>query len=319
MEIFDGHRALFRPLFNPAVAIGNFDGVHRGHQRLLAQTVAAAQRLGGDAVVLTFDPHPARVLAPDRAPPALSTRARKLELFAELGISACVVEPFTPELSRLEPEQFLRSILVDVLGARHVVVGYDFVFGHDRSGNTDTLQRFAQSHGFEVEIIAPVAVEQVVASSSRVRSLLGEGLVREAAALLGRDYDVDGTVVHGDGRGASIGVPTANIDGIQCMLPAHGVYAVRLQVLDGAPTDQIRALPGVANLGRKPTFGADHGLSLEVHVLDFSGDLYGRTVRVGFVERLRGEHRFAGVDALVAQIHADIEQARALFSPESAY
>lgn len=314
MEIFDGHRALFRPLFNPAIAIGNFDGVHRGHQRLIARTVAAAQRLGGDAVVMTFDPHPAQVLAPDRAPPMLTTRARKLELFADMGISACIVEPFTLELSRLEPAQFLRTILVDVVGARHVVVGYDFVFGHGRSGNTDTLRAFAEQHGFEVEIIEPVTVGEVVASSSRIRSLLGEGQVRDAAVLLGRDYDVDGTVVHGDGRGASIGVPTANIGGIESMLPAPGVYAVKLQVLDGTGSP---ARPGVANLGQKPTFGARPDLTLEVHMLDFTGDLYDQNVRVSFIERLRGEQRFAGVDALVAQIHADIARARALFSLES--
>ena len=314
MEIFDGHRALFRPLFSPAIALGNFDGVHQGHKHLLAETVAASRRLGGDAVVLTFDPHPAQILAPGRAPPLLTTRERKLELIAETGIDACIVEPFTRELSLLSPEAFLQNILVDVIGVRHVVVGYDFCFGRNRAGTTETLREFAATHGFTAQIIEPVKVAGAVASSSEIRGLLAAGEVSAVSVLLGRHYDVDGTVVHGDGRGTTIGVPTANIAGSTGLLPASGVYAVRMRILDSAPDDDLPdrrdALPGVANLGRRPTFDTGDQLTLEVHALDFSGDLYGRLVRVEFVERLRGEQRFAGVDALVEQIHRDIASAR---------
>lgn len=315
MEIFDGHRALFRPLFNPAIALGNFDGVHCGHQRLISQTVQASQRLSGDALVFTFDPHPAQLLAPDRAPPLITTRERKLELIAEMGISACIVEPFTRELSQLSAEAFIQTILVDIIRVRHVVVGYDFTFGKNRTGNTKTLQQFGASHGFEAEIVQPVAVAGEIASSSKIRTLIGQGDLSGARVLLGRDFDIDGVVVRGEGRGSTIGVPTANIEPHDTILPQTGVYAVRLRILDGGFAehdlpDRSVALAGVANLGYKPTFGGGTARTLEVHILDFSADLYNRAVRVEFVERLRGEQRFDDVDALVRQIHRDIDQAR---------
>ena len=314
MEIFDGHRALFRPLFSPAIALGNFDGVHQGHRRLLSETVAAAGRLGGDAVVLTFEPHPAEILAPERAPRLITTRERKLELIAEAGISACIVEPFTRELSQLSPDEFLRSILLDVIRVRHVVVGYDFRFGRGRAGDARTLQAFAEEHGFDAQIIEAVQVADEVASSSRIRKLIAAGDVAQVEPLLGRCYDVDGPVVRGEGRGRTIGIPTANIDTRNPLLPATGVYVVRLRVLDADPDsglpDRDTALPGVANLGHKPTFGDGRERTLEVHALDFDADLYGRRVRVEFVDRLRGEQSFSGVEALVQQIRTDIEQAR---------
>lgn len=310
MEIFEGHRALFRPLIAPAIALGNFDGVHLGHQRLLGAAVAASRALGGDAVAYTFDPHPAAVLAPAKAPRLITSRARKLELLAETGISACVIEPFTRELAALAPEDFLQEILVEILDARHIVVGYDFTYGRDRAGNTETLRAFGAARGIAVEIIEPVEVAGVVVSSTRVRALVRDGAVAKARALLGRDFDVDGTVVRGDGRGARIGVPTANIAVDSALLPAGGVYAVRAQILDGASRSPL--LPGVANLGTNPTFVDRAELSLEVHLLDTAVDLYGKTMRVCFVERLRGEQRFDGVDALVHQIHADIDRARTI-------
>lgn len=320
MEIFDGHRALFRPLFTPAIALGNFDGVHLGHQRLLSETLDAARRLGGDSVVLTFEPHPAQVLAPHAAPPLLTTRARKLELVAAAGIRACIVEPFTPELARLAPDEFARSILVDIIGARHVVVGYDFTYGHNRAGNADTLQEFGRDHGFAVQVIEPVTVDGVIASSTAVRERVRSGDMAGARPLLGRNYDVDGTVVRGDGRGRSIGIPTANLELGGTLLPARGVYAVRVRIIDGdsdgdgdargGGSQRSATLPGVANLGMRPTFTDREQLTVEVHLLDFSGDLYGRALRVEFVDRLRGEQRFPDVDALVQQIRADIDRAR---------
>lgn len=314
MEIFEGHRALFRPLFAPAIALGNFDGLHRGHQRLLEAARQAAVRLGGDSVVFTFDPHPAQVLAPQFAPPLLSTRERKLELIADAGIAACVVEPFTRELAGSSPDDFLQTILCDVLGARHVVVGYDFTYGRKRAGTTQTLQAFGEKHGFEVEIIDPVSVDGIVASSTKVREFLGAGKLDGAALLLGRDYDVDGAVVRGAGRGRTIGIPTANVATEGVLLPKAGVYAVRVTMLDGGldagPGAARRKLDGVANLGTNPTFVDAGTLSLEVHLFEFSDDIYDRRVRVEFVERLRGEKRFEGVEGLVKQIHRDIAESR---------
>jgi riboflavin kinase/FMN adenylyltransferase len=308
MEIFEGHRALFRPLHAPAVAIGNFDGVHLGHQRLLETAARAARSLGGDAVVFTFEPHPAVVLAPHKAPPLLTSLARKLELLAQAGMDACVVEPFTRELADLSPEAFLQSILVEILGARHIVVGYDFTYGRDRAGTAETLRAFGAAHGIGVDVIEPVEAAGVVVSSTRVRELVREGDMAGARALLGRDFDVDGAVVRGDGRGARIGMPTANLATEGQLLPRGGVYAVRVQLLD---RPDARTVPAVANLGTNPTFVDRTELSLEVHLLDFSGDLYGQRLRVQFVERLRGEQRFEHVEDLIKQMHADVAATRA--------
>jgi riboflavin kinase / FMN adenylyltransferase len=323
MEIFEGHRALFRPLHAPAVAIGNFDGVHLGHQRLLDTAARAARALGGDAVVFTFEPHPAVVLAPHKAPPLLTSLPRKLELLAQAGMDACVLEPFTRELAELSPEAFLQSILVAILGARHIVVGYDFTYGRDRAGTTESLRAFGAARGMGVDVIEPVEAGGGVVSSTRVRELVREGDMAGARALLGRDFDLDGTVVRGDGRGARIGMPTANLDTGGQLLPRGGVYAVRVQLLEGAEPAgsapvRSRIVPAVANLGTNPTFVDRAELSLEVHLLDFAADLYGQRLRVHFVERLRGEQRFPGIDALLQQIRADIERARDILNAPGA-
>lgn len=311
VEVFDGHRALFRPLVAPAVALGNFDGVHIGHQRLLAAAVAAAGRTGGDAVVFTFEPHPMTVLKPALAPPRITPRDRKLELIAAAGIDVCVVEPFTQDLACLPPEQFLDQILVQTLGAKQVVVGYDFNFGRNAEGTARSLAEYGARAGFAVDIIQPVASEGVVASSTEIRDYAARGVLAGVRLLLGRDLDVDGEVVRGAGRGRSIGIPTANVRvAPEQLLPQPGVYAVTARVLD-APD---RAVLGVANLGTNPTFVDEGALSLEVHLLDFDADLYGKRVRVAFIDRIRGERRFSGPDELVAQIHRDIARGRELIA-----
>jgi len=302
MEIFEGHRGLSRALRAPAVALGNFDGVHVGHQALLARV---RQRSGaGEAVVFTFEPHPAKVLAPSLAPPLLTSPARKLELLAAAGIDACIVEPFTRELAALSPDQF-HDILLRNVGARHLVVGYDFSYGRGRSGTTDSLAKACASAGVGIDVIEPVAVDGLVASSTKIREFVEEGNMPGAAVLLGRPFEAEGTVVRGAGRGRTIGIPTANVATVAELLPPTGVYAVWLE--DRA-TGERR--PGAANLGVNPTFQDQGSLSLEVHVLDFDGDLYGHQVRVQFAERLRGEKKFAGPAELVAQIREDIDRAR---------
>jgi riboflavin kinase/FMN adenylyltransferase len=309
MDVFAGHRALTRSLRSPAIAIGNFDGVHRGHAALIREARSLAGP-HGDAVVLTFDPHPVQVLAPHAAPPLITTPARKLELLAAAGADAVVVEPFTAELAALHADPFVAEVLAGACGARHVVVGADFTYGKSRGGNVETLAAAGVRHGFDVSIVAPVAVDGEVASSTRVRGYLRAGDPRRAAALLGRPYDIDGEVVRGAGRGKGLGVATANVRVDGELLASPGIYAVTLERTGGDP----HPLPAVASLGTNPTFTDAGTLVLEVHVLDFDADLYGARVRVGFVERLRDEARFDSVDALLAQIAADITAARAIFA-----
>ena len=292
---------------SPAVTIGNFDGVHRGHQALVSAAVARARETGGVSVVLTFDPHPARVLGPGRAPAALTTLAQKEELLARLGVDRLAVLPFDAEVARLPPDAFAREVLHGTLGARHVVVGESFRFGHRREGDAGALAALGEGLGFSVRALPPVLEEGSPVSSSRVRDQLARGDVRAARALLGRAYFVDAPVVRGDGRGRTIGVPTANLAPENEILPARGVYAGRCRVPGGAWH------PSVVNLGHRPTFGGGHD-SVEAHLIDFEGDLYGARVRLEFRERLRGEQRFEGKDALVARIREDVAQARALFS-----
>jgi riboflavin kinase / FMN adenylyltransferase len=297
------------PHLSPAsVAVGNFDGVHRGHQALVAAAVARSRATGGAAVVLTFDPHPARVLRPQEAPAALTTLAQKEELVAALGIDRLVVVEFDTRLAALSPEAFAREVLQQALGARHVVVGESFRFGRGREGDPRRLEALGASLGFAVEVVPPLLEGGRAISSSRVREALESGDVGEARTLLGRDYFVDGEVVRGDGRGRTIGVPTANLAPEEQILPANGVYAARCRT--GAGAWHAAAV----NVGERPTFGGGR-VRLEAHLLDFEGDLYGAQLRVAFHERLRGEQRFDGKDALVAQIRRDIEAVRARLPP----
>jgi riboflavin kinase/FMN adenylyltransferase len=285
------------------IAVGNFDGVHRGHQALVAAAAAGAERRHGSTVVLTFDPHPARVVAPQRAPASLMTLEQKAEALAALGVERLAVLSFTPELARQEPERFAADVLVRALGARVVVVGANFRFGRERSGDVKQLRALGTAEGFEVLVIDPVWHAGAPVSSSRVREALAAGDVGTARALLGRSYSVDGTVVHGDGRGTSLGLPTANLVSDNEVLPSPGVYACRCLGAGG-----LRRA-AVANLGFRPTFAGEQ-MRLEAHLLDFAGDLYGSRLRLSFELRLRDERRFEGPDALRAQVLADAEQAR---------
>ena len=310
MDVFAGHGALTRPLRGPAVAIGNFDGVHRGHAALLARARGFADAHGGEAVALTFDPHPTQVLAPHVAPRLITTLARKLELLAQHGLDATVVEPFTAALAALSAPAFVEQVLVRALGARHVIVGHDFTYGKGRAGTVTTLAAEGARHGFTVEVVEAVEVAGEVASSTRIRGYLRGGDLERAAALLGRPWDVDGVVVRGAGRGKGLGIPTANVAPEGELLVSPGIYAVTL-----ARQDRDRQpLPAVASLGTNPTFVDGGALTLEVHVLDFDADLYGEVVRVGFVARLRDEARYDSVEALLHQIDLDITAARARFA-----
>jgi riboflavin kinase/FMN adenylyltransferase len=288
----------------PAVAIGNFDGVHRGHQRLFERTRELARAVGGESVVLTFDPHPAKLFAPALAPPLISPLDRKLELIADAGIDACVVATFDHTLAALSPEEFVDQILVGELSARAVCVGYDFTFGKGRAGDTAALATLGKTRNFSVTVIDPVSADGMICSSTKVREFVLEGRVEGAALLLGRDPEIEGEVVRGAGRGRTIQIPTANIRPATELLPAPGVYAGWARIPDGK-----RYLAAI-NIGSNPTFGGG-ALSVEAHLLDYDGkDLYGARLMVGLRRRLRAEVRFSSVEALVAQIRADIAETR---------
>jgi riboflavin kinase/FMN adenylyltransferase len=283
----------------PVLTIGNFDGVHPGHRALIDLTRELAAERSAPVAVLTFDPAPRDVLRPDNPIPRIQSLDQRLAHLAGAGVDITVVEPFTLELAALSPAEFASRILVERLRVRGMALGHDFRFGHKRAGTVDTLRELVQVPIRQVE---PLLLDGRPLSSSRIREALGAGDVAEAARLLGRPHEVEGPVVHGDARGRQLGFPTANVVPEHGLVPPGGVYAVRVE-LDGVER------PAVANLGTRPTFDG-HRLALEVHVLDWTGDLYGRSLRVGFVARLRDERRFDGVDALRAAIAADVAEAR---------
>ncbi|HEV8299182.1 MAG TPA: bifunctional riboflavin kinase/FAD synthetase [Acidimicrobiales bacterium] len=309
--LHDGEGPVDSSIDGTAVTIGVFDGVHVGHQYVLRELRKEAAAKGLRSAVVTFDTHPALVLRPENAPKLLNTLEQKLELLEENGVDATYVVHFDEARSRTEPDEFVREVFVESLRARALVVGEDFHFGRGRSGNVDRLRELGDRIGFEVrglELIRhdPHAAEPV--TSTAVRRALAGGDVAAAAAMLGRPYEVRGTVQRGDERGRTIGFPTANIPvSKQMAWPADAVYAGWYRRPDGA------VHPCAINIGRRPTFYEHAQQSLlEAHLLDFEGDLYGEEARVTFIEFLRSEHRFSGIDALGAQLKKDIEHARAI-------
>jgi riboflavin kinase / FMN adenylyltransferase len=292
-----------------AVAIGNFDGVHLAHRRLFELARERAGASGGKAVALTFEPHPVRVLRPQLAPPLITPLPRKLELLAECGLDAAVVQPFDLEYARSDAAEFVGRDLSGHLGAADVVVGHDFTAGRGRT-RVDGLRQLLAARGTRLTVVEPVAWEGLVVSSTKIRELLLEGNVEGAAQLLCRPHDVDGVIEPGSRRGRSFGFATANLRA-EAMLPANGVYAVRA-VLGGARYD------GVCNVGVKPTVQRSGPVTPEAHLFDFDGrDLYGERIRLAFVARLREERRFPSIDALRAQIAADAERARTILRDPS--
>ena len=288
------------------LALGNFDGLHRGHVKIIERVNRRAGERGSTSVVMTFDPHPPRVVRPDKAPPLIMTKAQRLEAIAASGIQGTAVVRFTHELSQWDPETFVRTVLVEWLHVAEVWVGANFLFGRDRAGNFSLLRALGARYGFRAEKIDPVRYREFVVSSTRIRRLIGEGRVDEAGALLGHPYFVDGTVVEGARRGRELGCPTANLDVVNELVPPNGVYATTVQL------DSV-IHPSVTNIGVRPTFGDTVQRVVETHVLGFEGDLYGAPVRLGFVQRLRDERAFESVEQLRAQIDADRQRARSLF------
>lgn len=290
----------------PVLALGNFDGLHRGHMKIIERVARGAAERNAMPVVMTFDPHPTRVVRPDKAPPLLMTTPQKVEALTRAGMGGVAIVRFTREMAAWAPETFVQRVLVEWLRVSEVWVGANFLFGHDRAGNFSLLRLLGARYGFRAEKIDPVRYKDFVVSSTRVRRLITEGRVDEAATLLGRHYFVDGLVVHGLQRGRILGFPTANVDTENELIPPHGVYAT-LVTLDGV------VYPSVTNIGVRPTFHQPSAIVIETHLLDVDRDLYGQRLRVSFLQRIRDERTFDGVEALKGQIAADCQRARALF------
>lgn len=285
------------------ISLGNFDGVHLGHRAILQATVAAAKRLGARSSALIFTPHPLQVLAPGRLPFLLITTEDRIALLGEAGIDFVIVQQFTKEFASITPETFVREILKDALDISGVVVGFDYTFGCHGSGSADDLQRFGEIHRFSVEVIPPVTVNNLPASSSAIRTLLSSGKVEEAEQMLGYPFFLRGKVVRGDGRGRQLGFPTANLQlPPELVQPGHGVYLTRILAAG-------RTYWGVANVGRRPTFCKGEP-AMEVHLLDAEGNFYGQEMTVYFLRKIRDEAAFADSALLKEQISRDVAAAR---------
>jgi riboflavin kinase/FMN adenylyltransferase len=293
------------------VTIGNFDGVHMGHQRLMARTCAKARKRGLISVVVTFDPHPMTVLMGQKTPPFITNTSQRLKFIEQQGPNVALVLEFTRQMAALEPDEFVQRYLVDGLAMRELVIGYDYAMGKGRKGNHELLMALGQQLGFGVERLDPVLVGGAVVSSTRIRDLIQSGNVWDARPLLGRFFEVQGDVVDGMKRGASkLGFPTANLRLEGTLLPKPGVYAVWAE-LDGE-THQA-----VANVGDNPTFG-DTGLTLEAHILDFNRSIYGQRLSLQFVQRLRSERKFESIEALKARIADDVRLGRVILATADA-
>ncbi len=306
MDVITDLRAFPKSLPVPVMTIGNFDGVHLGHQAIFRMVWQHARDVGGTSIVLTFDPHPLKVLAPEHCPLLITPTAKKLSLIRQCQLDVMVCLPFTQELANMTPVAFVEDVLVGIMGIRDIYVGYNFAFGKGRQGTITLLDELGSRHGFDVHTIEPIAVEGHVVSSSIIRRSVQDGSVHDAALLLGRLYSITGTVVEGFQKGRELGFPTANVYSTDELIPGRGVYAV---VVDW----REQRYGGVANIGFNPTFGRTQ-LSIEIHLFNFSDQLYGETVEVHFVRKIRDEQAFPSIAALVEQIGRDVEAAHVLLA-----
>lgn len=306
MLIVNGYRSVPPEAQGAVLALGNFDGVHRGHQVLIERAVAEAKKQGCPVGALVFDPHPSAFFRPDEPHFRLTSRDEKLALFEAMGLDVTVVLAFDQALANLDADRFIDTILVGALQVSHIVAGYHFFFGRNRSGSVDTLRRAGEKYGFGVTVVEPVADRGQPFSSTDIRLLLAEGNVHAAAEALGRPWRVKGPVIGGAKRGTGLGFPTANIALPKGTALGHGIFAVRAEV-DG------RTLDGAAYLGTRPTF--DDGMPvLEVFLFDFEADIYGREMAVSFIDKVRDDRRFASAEELIAQMNADCEKAREILA-----
>ncbi len=308
MKIINGLENITAPFKNPVLTIGNFDGVHLGHQQLFQHVIKRAREINGEAIVMTFHPHPVKVLRPENSgPPVITCHNQKIKLIEQCGIDAVITVNFTREFAQLSARDFVEKILWEKIGLKVIVVGWDYQFGRNREGDINFLKKEGKRLGFDVEVIDSIKVNGMIVSSTMVRKCVIEGDLDKAEKLLGRKYEIVGKVVKGRDRGGRLlGFPTANIKMDDKLCPQTGVYAVEVIVDD-------RVYGGAANIGYNPTFG-DESLSLETHLFDFSGDLYGKEITVRLIKRLRPEKKFSGPDELAKQIALDIEKAKKVLS-----
>lgn len=302
MEIINGQFCLYKKYQGISLALGTFDGVHLGHQKIIERVVETAVTRGGTSVVFTFDPHPRLVLRPQLTLPLLMDVVEKQDVLAALNLDVLLMFPFQLEFSQLMPQEFVQNIIVKLLRPELVVVGPNYTFGHRGQGTPDLLKALGMKYGFQVEIVEPVYVDKQMVSSTIIRNMIMEGKVDTAQGLIGRPFSILGKVVAGDGRGRKLGYPTANIETpVSSVMPADGVYAVFVKIGE----DSYR---GVANIGTNPTFQTRQR-RMEVHLLDFKADLYGENIRIKFIKRLRQEITFNNAAELTRQIKKDIENA----------
>lgn len=287
-----------------ALTIGNFDGVHRGHEIIINQLKALAAKTNGAAIVFTFDPHPVRILRPDQTPPPLTWTNRKADLLAELGVDVVLAYPTDRALLQLNYQDFFKQIIVDAIGAKAIVEGPNFFFGNQRAGTIEELSRLCAFGSIDLEIVEPLVVGPSFISSSRIRELIRGGDVDAASRMLTRPYRIRGMVTHGAARGATIGFPTANLDAIDTLVPAKGVYAGRTYI-------QGRSHWSAIHIGPNPTFGDDH-YKVESHLLDFEGSIYGQAIEVDFISRLRDIRRFSSTADLTDQLQLDVDATRSV-------
>lgn len=308
MEIIFGISQLRRSFTNPVVTLGNFDGVHLGHQRIFEKVKEEASKIGGQGVVITFEPHPLKVLSPQHCPPLLTPFRKKMVLIELSGIETVLCIEFSVAFSKISPHEFFKNILVEKVKVRKIIVGYDYRFGKKRSGDVESLKSMGKRFNVEVEVMQALRVDHTIASSSKIRELINNGQVEDASRLLGRDYLIMGKVVEGQKRGHTLGFPTANLEPSDELYPKRGVYAVEVEW-------NRQRFQGLANVGLNPTFlpaqmEKEGRSSLEVHILNFDKEIYGDQLQVHFKKRIRDEIRFDTPSSLIDQIQKDIAWAK---------
>ena len=308
MKIYNNLKDITAPFADSFVTIGNFDGVHLGHHMLFSEVVSRAYQKQGTSVVITFDPHPLQVIRPDIGIKLISTYEQKVELISLAGIDVLVVIPFTRDFAATSAETFVDEVLIKTIRVRELVVGYDYAFGKGRQGNIEFLKEQGRLKGFPVTVVEPYYVDDMLVSSSKIRELVSEGRMMDVKRLLGRNYQIRGTVQEGKKRGGPVvGFKTANLNlSEEDLCPRHGVYVTQV-VYDG------KCYGGVLNIGYNPTFG-ENKLSAETHIFDFNQDIYGRKIKINLLKYLRGEKKFSGPEELAEQIHHDIRQAKEILA-----
>jgi riboflavin kinase/FMN adenylyltransferase len=310
MRIIEDISSITKPFYNAVITIGNFDGVHLGHQALFHEVIEKADAIKGTSIAMTFNPHPVRVLKQNGHPPLITVHEQKTELIEKTGIDILICVPFTFEFASITAKDFVRDLLVRQIGMKAIVVGKDYTFGKKREGNLELLKKYSNEYGFEVIVANWIPISNNLEgriSSTKIRELLTDGKVDEARHLLGRYYQVRGTVMTGRDRGGRLlGFPTANLKLQDELCPRTGVYAVTVEYMESR-------YKGVANIGYSPTF-EDNVFTVEVHILDFNENIYGRNIRVNFISRIRDELKFANIEQLSGQIKKDIDSARNILS-----